>query len=233
MLRLRSFLFAMMATVVGTLGVMAPARGDLIALYDIPQGNSVNYTSIAASSTPTGITASNLAANGAIAPNTFSNHFYFQNWDAAVNLSKYYEATLTVGAGLQLLLDNVSYSVESTAGAGSTFQVRSSLDGFTSVIDSFTTNAADVTDRTSDLSGLGAISGAVTFRFYATAPTTGTSMGFANHQVGGAGGGLPDVGQDIQFFGSVVPVPSGVVLAGLGAAGVVGLRLRRRVRVLA
>src|SRR5687768_14320313 len=104
MVRLRSFLFAMMATMLGTFGVVTSARGDLIALYDIPQGNAVNYTNVAASSTPSGITATNLAAVGAINPNTFSNHFYFTGWDPAVNLNKYYETTLTVAAGAQLLL---------------------------------------------------------------------------------------------------------------------------------
>jgi hypothetical protein len=128
---------------------------------------------------------------------------------------------------LTLYLDDVSYSVEATQ-APSSFQVRSSLDGFTSVIDAFTVSNAAVTNHITNLTSLGPITGSVTFRYYATSPAVGQRMGFANHLPGGTGSGREIPGRNIRFSGRLVPEPTscGLMALGLGCAA-----LRRRIAI--
>ena len=193
-----------------------------IVTYNIPQGGS-GYTSIPPSGVAADISASLLSATNTLGTNTFGNHFYFTNWDTTINLAKYYQNTLTVAPGKTLCLTDVSYSVEAT-NTISTFAVRSSLDGFTANIDFFNTNGVSVTNRTSNLTGLGPITGAITFRFYATAPISAARMGFANHLPGGAGAGSEIPGRNIVFSGKVVPEPSSGVLLLISLCGLITRR---------
>lgn len=202
------------------------ASAGPIVDYNIPQAGG-GFTFLTPSGVAPGITASNLTTTG-VNPLTFSNHFYHHLWNTTVNTGKYYQNTLNVASGKTLYLDDVSYSVEATQ-APSTFQVRSSLDGFTSIVDSFTSNGVAVTNRITNLMSLGPISGSVSFRFYATAPNPGQRMGFANHLPGGAGAGSEMPGRNIRFSGRVVPEPASWMLTFGGLAGLLG-RLRMRAR---
>lgn len=209
--------------------ISTPTFSAPIVTYNIPQTGS-NYISIPPSGVATDISASTLAATNTLTPNTFGNHFYFRNWNTTINSAKYYQNTLTVAPGKTLFLTDVSYSVEATNPV-SFFSVRSSLDGFTSDIDLFAANGVVVTNRTSNLTGLGPITGAITFRFYATAPNPGARMGFANHLPGAAGAGSEIPGRNIQFSGLVVPEPASLLLGLIACIGLCApQRSRNRIR---
>ena len=211
------------------------AYGAVITGFDIPQ-TGPSFTTVA----PIGggapeVSATSLAYTPNLTGPGFSNHFYVRGWENAINPAKYYSTTLTVDPGFVLNLDDLTYSIEDLGGAPvSTWHVRSSLDGFSSDIDSFilSNSSGLVVDRTSDLTSLGAITGAIEFRFYATTNSLGRAVGFANHLPGGAGGGLNDVGQNIRFNGTVAPavVPEPASLAVWTAVAGLGLLSRRRRR---
>lgn len=226
--RLAVMLSALVPLTIG----MSAVRASMIAGYDIIQ-TSGGYSSLPpipggvpeVSATPMTATTPPLANH------TIPNHFRFNNWLPIVATNRYFTTTLTIDAGSELLLTDMTYSVEDLPQAGdrSTFHVRSSLDGFAADIDAFTlTIPGQVTDRATDLSTLGPVTGAIEFRFYATTNAGGNTMGFANHLPGGSGQGLPDVGRNIRINGNVRPVPEpaslGLIVFG---AGVVILQRRR------
>ena len=63
-----------------------------------------------------------------------------------------------------------------------------------------------------------------------TAPFSSIRAGFANHEPGGAGGGLADVGQDLIFTGTVIGVPEPTTASlGLLSLGMLVLRRRRAI----
>ncbi|MCB9857486.1 MAG: PEP-CTERM sorting domain-containing protein [Phycisphaerales bacterium] len=225
--------FVMKLMIAATLFGAAAAHASMIVGYDIPQMAS-GYSTLAP--IPGGapeVSATPMTATmGSLSNATIANHFRFNGWVPTVNASRYITTTFTVDPGKLLNLSNMTYSVEDLPHSGTltTFHVRTSLDGFASDIDAFSlTMPGVVTDRTTDLSILGAVGGSIEFRFYATTLNPAITMGFANHLPGGAGGGLPDVGQNIRFNGEIVtaPEPGTILLVGLAAVGIV----RRQSRI--
>lgn len=149
---------------------------------------------------------------------TFSNHFYTSGWSAGVDLGKYF--TVTLSATAPFTLDKMLFSVESTSSASATVAVRSNLNGFATDIDSFTWASAstDVTNGDFDLASLGLLSAPLELRFYFQG--VGPALGFANHETGGTGGGLPDTGRDISFTANTVPEPGSIALISAALLGV-------------
>ena len=197
---------------------MSNAQAALIATYDFVAANS--QSPISPSMVAADFSASSLTVQG-VTGNGFSNHYYFNGWDQTVNLGKFYQASISSTG--PFILENTTFSMENTGG-NSQFFMRSSLDGFTADIGASSFFNGLVTNFDIDLSSLGVLSSKITFRWYVTSSST---AGFANHQPGGAGGGLADAGIDLSFFGSVAEVSSPTTVALLGL-GLFGLSLTRR-----
>jgi hypothetical protein len=202
---------------------MAAIAAPTIATYDLAP-----YTgdgTLEATAVTSGYTAGALTRVGALT-GSFSNHFYFQGWGAALDPTKYFSVTLGNGTSA-FTLDKMFFSVESTSTSTATMYVRSSLDSFANNIDSFAWGdpSALVTNGDFDLGSLGVIGSSVDLRFY-IATTSTNQAGFANHQLPGTGGGLSDTGSDISFTGNTVPEPESLALLSLALAGL-GLTRRK------
>lgn len=189
----------------------------LIVEYDLDSalGTSLNPSFVHPDYNASPITLTNADNNAA----AFSNHFYHNGWDNIFNANKFYEATISSINSFSFA--NVSFSLENTGGV-STYWLRSSLDGFLGNISSGSFQDGDVTNFDVSLGGLGQINAPVTFRWYIASANT---AGFANHECNGAGCGLNDIGQDIQFkIASVSEPPTLAVLA----IAMIGLVLGKR-----
>ena len=180
------------------------AKAAVLATYDL---NSATGTTLPVTPVAVGYTVSSMSAiglNGA----AFSNHFYFNNWNATLNPAKY--LSLTVGNPAPYRLTDISFSVETSTVAPATVIVRSSADGFASDIASFSWSNDIVTDVTLSLAPIGTRTGNTELRFYFFTPAPSTSTGIANHQPPGAGAGFPDIGLDVTLNGDLVTAPASI-----------------------
>ena len=213
----------------GALLCAVPATAATIT-YDY--ANATTSTSLAASGVAAGFTASALTlTNAANTATSFDNHFYHNGWSTTFNLAKYYQNVINSASPFQMGV--VSFSVESVTTAATSVQLAYSLDGFATagtVVGTSTIPNDVVANFSYNLASLGTLTGPVTFRWYFTAPNTGTTVGFANHQCPGSGCGLTDVGGDLIFNVQVVPEPAtwAMMIAGFG---LIGGAMRRRATV--
>lgn len=207
----------------------------------------------------TSATANNFAYNGtAIADVTVSNligvgvtfstgtgRLMFSSWSTgatsgsntftgSIDLGKYIEFSLAATAGTTIDMTSLDFGIRRSATGTRQFEVRSSVDGYTSALSNYTTLNAnlansfgivtnpDSTGTTSygpsNILNLSALTGlsSVTFRFY-----------FYNSE---GGSGTAGVQGPITFTGSTVPEPSSSMLMVLGAGALVGARAMKRRR---
>lgn len=202
------------------------ANAEVIATYDLYKASG---TATPVESTAAGFTATALTRSAGLSGSAFNQHFYFYNWGTALDTAKY--LSLSIGRATPYQLGLMTFSVESSDTRLSTVFVRSSKDNFASNVDSFTWGGAgnaDVNNADFDLGVLSNLVGSTELRFYFTALSSSIYVGFANHQAGGTGGGLQDIGRDIAINGSaVVPEPSMFALLGLGIAGLAASRRKK------
>lgn len=181
-----------------TLAATQSAKAAVIATYDL---NSAIGTTLPVTPVAAGYTISPMSAIG-VPGTAFSNHFYFNNWNATLNPAKY--LSLTVGNPAAYRLTDISFSVETSVVAPATVIVRSSADGFASDIASFSWTNDLITDVSLSLASIGTRTGNTELRFYFLTPAAGTSTGIANHQPPGPGSGTPDIGVDVTLNGNLV-----------------------------
>lgn len=205
--------------------------GVKIAVYDT-DGNNGNGT-LTAKATADTLTASDLDRGGVTAF-ARANSFAAEGWTtgAALNLNQYFEFTLRPASGYSFSLGKLIFGEQQVDIQGQhaddplQWAVRTSLDGYTANLASGATTpvGSGVGTQTIDLSNLGTITSAVTFRIY--------GYNCSNH--GGQNAhkwALVNYGTDtgVTVIGEVVHAPepgAGLCLA-LGGAG---LLFRRRSR---
>lgn len=188
------------------------AQATLIAEYDLVPVTA--SSSLAPSYVDSGYSITTLDLNNAANTYTsFSNHFYSTGWDLTLNAGKYFETTLS--SSNAFVLTSIDFSMENK-GAISTYWLRSSQDGFTSDLSTGDFLLGDVTDFSAGLTSLGTILSPLTLRWYIGSDSV---AGFANHEPGGAGAGLPDIGQDLSFHGNFVSIPEPSVMGLMGVFG--------------
>ncbi len=181
-----------------TLTATQSAKAAVLATYDL---NSATGTTLPVTPVAAGYTISPMSAIG-VPGTAFSNHFYFNNWNATLNPAKY--LSLTVGNPAAYRLTDISFSVETSVVAPATVIVRSSADGFASDIASFSWTNDLITDVSLSLASIGTRTGNTELRFYFLTPAAGTFTGIANHQPPGTGSGTPDIGVDVTLNGDLV-----------------------------
>ena len=181
-----------------TLTATQSAKAAVLATYDL---NSATGTTLPVTPVAAGYTISPMSAIG-VTGTAFSNHFYFNNWNATLNPAKY--LSLTVGNPAAYRLTDISFSVETSVVAPATVIVRSSADGFASDIASFSWANDLITDVSLSLASIGTRTGNTELRFYFLTPAAGTFTGIANHQPPGTGSGTPDIGVDVTLNGDLV-----------------------------
>ena len=181
-----------------TLTATQSAKAAVLATYDL---NSATGTTLPVTPVAAGYTISPMSAIG-VPGTAFSNHFYFNNWNATFNPAKY--LSLTVGNPAAYRLTDISFSVETSVVAPATVIVRSSADGFASDIASFSWTNDLITDVSLSLASIGTRTGNTELRFYFLTPAARTFTGIANHQPPGRGSGSPDIGVDVTLNGDLV-----------------------------
>lgn len=200
------------------------------AVSNIGIYNFDGATTLASSDTDPNSTASNMVVSSTISANSFRSsagfNYYVRTVATAANEAdsfandQFFSFTIAPEAGLTLNLSTFSFGMSPTQpGAypfnGSTF-VRSSIDGYTATLDTFTkaaTVSTALTTRSIDLSAAAYqnLTGPVTFRIYfhddSDIPTS-TSTAVVNRI------------DNVIFSGEAVPEPSSAaLLALLGGAG--------------
>lgn len=190
--------------------LVTSVNGSLV-LYDFT-GQPGDQTSTAATSVAPGLTASAIVRGAGVTASAAGNSMSASGWttSSSADTDDYYGFTITPNPTNTITLTNISFA-ERRSGTGiRTFEIRSSLDSFSSAIAGTVTGVPDDTNTRNQSFTLGAsfanLSTAVTLRIYGYAAegSTGTWR-LANHTT--------DNG--LLIDGTVVPEPTSIALCGL------------------
>ncbi len=144
---------------------------DILAIYNFDGSPGSGTANASASNiTPTPFRAVGVAIDQDLAPQTGT--FSWQAWadQTAVDLGKYYEFSIAPDAGYEFTLTSLQFKEQREHSAQPTkWQIRSSLDNYTTIIDngnttdnSYTTHSIDLTGGTYDN-----LNSPISFRIYA------------------------------------------------------------------
>jgi hypothetical protein len=191
-------------------------------------GSPGNQASEAVDAQPVGAMFSDIVRGPGISPENGVNSINSFGWTSAgtIDVNDYYAFTVTPLPGFAVSLDQVAFTERRSPQGILTFDLRSSLDGFTGVLYTFTTPDNDSNRRhTVPLdSTFDDLTSAVTFSLfgYASQAVLGTwRLGVSNSD---AGAGLP---ANLQVTGDITAVPEPATMLFVGG-GVLGLLLTGR-----
>jgi len=212
--------------------VVTSNLGAAIVTYQISDANS----SVSSSISPIGsgnFSASTLTVNGVTAsaslgltPPPDQGYFFFDGWSTGgIDTSKYYSFTITPNSGFQIDFSTVAYTLSSEE--ASTYELRSSVDTFSSTLATHTLNPGVTRDQNTfaDNLSLGVQTVPVTFRLYGY--NSNLSEGLANNDFAFGG----DPGGDLSIFGTVSAVPEPHEYAVVTGIGLLLFSIYRRGRL--
>jgi hypothetical protein len=182
---------------------IGPAPTPAVLATWLLNGASINSgVPLAVSSVATNVSAGDLTKSAALTTTLAADAFWADGWPAgALDTTRFFEFSVTAAAGHSILYDSLRLSLWNNADGAASWEVRSSVDGFTSTLASGGLSAG-ITGAgfrlTPNISGVGAQPGTVTFRFY-TFGNSGTTNPLARGFRGSASGGL-----DLNVLGSVL-----------------------------
>jgi hypothetical protein len=203
------------------LAAMSGHGAGLLVTYSF-DGAAGNEASLAPDAQPANGSAADISRGSGLTPSPAANAFSSSGWatGGSLDADDYYSLTIAPNSGYLLNLTRVETD-ERRSGTGiRSWEVRSSLDNYTSPLTIF--NVPDNTDTRTDLgvdlpAAFASLSSGVTFRFY----------GYSSE----ASGGTWRV-DNVQLSGEITPVPE-PAQAGLMCAGglffICGMREWRRI----
>ena len=201
------------------------AAAVTVAEWDIANANAGVSSSVGVAVEDPHVTAAPLSAHGNLAPAFFvQSTFVYRNWTSAPvpDPAKYYEFTITPDLGYSVDYESLLLAVASGSGGPNGnptgfFQIRASLDGFTTpgavvVTQTFPKNA-QWQPFAIDLSSLGTTSSPVTFRFTMYQVGDGAYSGLGVNPIQGPNGrNLTVTGTVIEGQAPAGCVPSATTL---------------------
>lgn len=203
----------------GVLGTQA-VNADLLVAWDF-----AGLSGITAGSVTSNVAAVDMADTSAMlvsrgsgltaASNT--GGYSANNWTtaASIDLTDYFEFNLLADAGFTFSVTQLVFNVRRTGtSAPSTYEVRSSEDGFASSLASLVNTGTTTSNFLVNVSS--AASSSLSYRFYGWNATAASG----NMNLGGTG-------NDIAAFGTVIPEPGTVAMMGLGLLALLHHRRKR------
>jgi hypothetical protein len=157
----------------------------------LPNGTIDSTNPLPASSMATYVTAGSLIKANNLTAAAFANAFMGDNWPSgARDSNKYLEFSVTAAVGRSILFDSVRFSLYNNFDGNTSWELRSSVDGYATALASgtATTIYGGGVPINANVSSLGTRSGTVTFRFY-TFNNSGTTSPLQRGFRGSGGGG--------------------------------------------
>lgn len=213
-------------------GASFPAAAAVLAYWN-PAGTVDSTIPLPPTSVSPGISAGNLSGGpGLTSPGLFANAYEFDNWSSGAFDANDYLAFSTTGTNVTY--QSVAFSLYNNFDGTGNWEIRSSVDGFASALDSgaFSGIFAGGLLITANVGALGTQSGTVQFRIY-TFNNAGTTNPLQRgiRGTGGSGQGLTVNGDVVVGPGAA---PQGVPALGRESLGLlilligVGVFLYRR-----
>jgi hypothetical protein len=159
-----------LTTLTSLIALTSASAQSLTASYDFTgqPGNQLS-TPLAINSLPSALSLSAITRGSGLSPNAVANSMSSTSWNSpSFDSNDYYGFTIMPGSGSVLSLTNLNFTLRRSASGPVSFQVRTSLDGFSAALTSFSLAPSLVTDvnQSIDLSSLTNLSAPLTLRLY-------------------------------------------------------------------
>lgn len=204
------------------------AHADYVAQWDTT-GKTGTETSISGTGSAN-VTADSLVRGAGLSASSASNNFGSTGWNG-VNANDYYQFGISVADGYTVTLDDLYIATRSSATGPGTIGLYTSQDNYTTALYTITQPSAAYVNSVIDLSSLGTLTGAISFRLMEigdTAPNGGVTASGGTFRAGDYYDG--STAQNIMLTGTTTetpvptPIPAAAWLMGSGLLGLAGLR---------